>query len=275
MLTFKFFLLQEKIFNVNKDVDYIWKKYFVPFISKLKKYSDYNEIMTLDKGKSFSSVELPSKDAKKAHKINPITINIYSGDLKGSGPVYVPTMNIINIDFMNLIHFANSKEEYIKEIEKILHSSKQIKSSIAHEISHWLDDSLHNKWLSKQSQSLSSQAEIAATTSHPKTQAWMIKKMRGKAKLTPLSTMEIEGNIHTVAELKRHYTSKEWDKISFDDVVNETKLWSLIRDKAMHLELSFTDEQSTEKILKKYYKKFKQLMMKRMAREGLLGKKMR
>ena len=260
-MKFKQYLLLEKTYAIGADVDLIYKKYFKKIINTfnkkdieifrnlLKKYYKNGEWYF---GKMLSA-NLKSKVAKKANILNPV--NIYLGVTKDSSN-YTPEKKMINISLnknaVDIIAKENMKqfkanldndtwERFNNEL-----SPSAIKSTIYHELSHWLNDTLHNQNITKR---------IVKTK-----ELKSIKPLQRFNKID-FSDFELDAQIHALKQLKRDY-KKEWDNLSWKDIAQKKPFFDVWFD-----ELRSATPQVQNKI--------HQLMIKRLNRENLLGKKMR
>ena len=249
MIRFKQYLL-EKTFRLGKDVDYIYDTFFKGFVKAINSGhwdgSIPNKI-------HINSQELSSNDAKKAHAINPITIH----RAFGHGNAYQPIKHIITLDVnsnaldvfsnygvngnlekaKNLV--GNRGELWLDDI-----SEKRIKGTIYHELSHWLDDTFHNNHLLRM-----------VKKAHEDSSA-----VNQGGKTSTSSKYEINAQIHAIKEMKRHFKKSEWDAMTWDDLVAK----SAALDTMSNLNKEAND-----------YKHWRKELLKRMAREKLLGKNMK
>ncbi len=81
----------EKTFPTAKDVDYIFKIYYADMFRQVKNGNWDGKFQE----EYFSSTDLPSALAKKASKINPVTIRVAVFNKKGNS--YSPTNKAISI----------------------------------------------------------------------------------------------------------------------------------------------------------------------------------
>jgi hypothetical protein len=219
-MKFKQFLL-EKTFNINKDVDYIWDNYYKKFVNNIM--NDPDAFVQDWDGKpivwaQFPSSKLPSKSAKKATEINPINIQI---GLLLSGNMYKPLQHFITLSpsmgALNAIKqqgYESIKKRYPRITREFV--PDHIKSSTYHELSHWLNDSLHNKNISNRllgkNPSESDHEEISKHASDT------IKKIKQKFGDPNASDYELDAQIHGFKQLYRKH-KKEWDNMSFIDML--------------------------------------------------------
>ena len=245
------YILSEKTFDIRLDVDYIWEKGFVPWFSLykrnpeqiFKKYNPPNNDVYLN----ISSKDLPSDIAKEAHKKKPIEIRL--GYFKTNS--YLPTENKLNLTFnaeaieilgtSGLLNLRNAKKEY-PMIGKVF-ELPIIKGTVAHELSHWMDDALHNEVLKKE-------IEKRMKNSYPD----------DDIQFKAASRHEIDACIHSLIELKRTIKPEIWDKLSFEQLLEKNPILKFIVEKIK------TDKNIYNPWIKKFFG--------RLSREGLLGKNM-
>lgn len=260
--------LSEKLIKINsKDLEALYKpiKSLSELTLKCLKSRDQADIDKLsylfrdvkeNEGlvlKKFSSSILTSKKAVLSHKLNPIDIFIGVFDRN-----YYDTKSHRIVVGMN----KEALEQIIKgpeTIQKILSGPKgkhfqiemqkhKIQSSMSHEITHWIDDTLHNFHITK----LANKAgEIHHTTGDVEKAASLMRKGEKDVYLTDY---EINAAIHSIKIYKKKH-SKIWDKLTFEDL----------------MALAPSENVSDSHLGKEWRVKIK----KRMARERLLGKKMR
>lgn len=272
----KRYLLLEKTFNISKDVDYIYKRCFASMMKEIKKHSDFSEdditkLLNGKHGKFFRDVlsysdstldtidssELPSKQAQEAHWANHANIRCgVFADANYYKPLK-PGYCMIQIS-INPTAFAlalNGKETIEKNVPPNLLSQfyndlepARIKVSISHEISHWLNDTFHNFHISKL-------LKIAKELSKPE----MVKLHKKDVNMTHF---EIDAQIHGIKQLKKSHR-KDWDNMNLKDVFH------------LYTSLNYMAKQILGNYGKDVFNVWQKLLMKRMAREKLLGKNMR
>ena len=251
-------LLLEATFDLDEQVDYIWDKYFAEHSRNI--LANHTPSRTL-KIISFESINLPpSKAINAANKINPVHIVI--NDMHGDS-AYFPYDSKISLSFNgnaynficqhgnldNAITFLKAAFQP-KQARNLINefTETRVKGSIYHELSHWLDDTLHNSHL----KNMLGKAKVAEPN---KRHSIMTQNQPGVA----LTTFEINAQVHNVKQLKRNH-GDEWDKLSFDDmIVLNPSLYTI-----------YTNAKALG-----YDKKWKNILVKRMYREDLLGKNMR
>ena len=242
--------LLEKTFSIGADVDFLYKKFFMKHIKNFNSKNGFQKFIdglpknNLSKPICFgeiSSDKLKSKQCKKAYSMNPVIINagIYS-----SGNFYNMQTKIIqlslNLSALNLIkgYITFNKDDFMGEIgtagTRVLNefSEGSIKGSIYHELSHWLDDTLHNEHLIKS-----------------------LKRVTGNVNL---STFEKDAQIHSIKQLKRSIGKKNWETTTWIDIIEKKPSFHVLFQQLNTL---------PKKIVNDYMKS----MLKRLKRENLLG----
>jgi len=269
-MKFKKYLLLEKTYEIRKDVELLYNKAY----KKLYKIFKENELEDIpEKLKKIiknpysttllytDSSILKSPQAKLAHDINPITIDL---GIYSDGNFYRPASIVglsrsnakgeiqisANASVMSIM--LKGKVSTISQKELVRFSNAltpdRIKLSISHELSHWLTDTLHNNVLSN---IFLKAAEL--------TKLDMVKLGKKDVNMTHF---EIDGQIHGIKQLK--YNNKDiWDDISLLDLFN-----------------MYTSLYTIAKQMNNYYGQdvldiWQKSLIKRMAREKLLGKNMR
>jgi len=245
-------ILDEAIYENELNITFLARNFGYPAIKNffenqkkhLESYRKTGKII-LD---TLESSELPSDLGKLAHSQNPITFTI--GIEKNQNSFYDKSKKQIHIQilsFENMDKFAITGETFddfyhtdYENAKKIIYGD--IKNSFAHELAHWLDDSLHNNAVTNFIQTVKNKytSEFAANN-----------------KLLA-SYIEVQGYVHDVAEFKKSMSEDEWNKLTFGDLFRLTSLddaANLLRDTQL--------------------KAWKRKIMKRLARENLIGNNMK
>ncbi len=240
-------LLNERLTNVDDDVNLLYVKYFEYDVNELERTGRITDTMFLQT--EINTAILKSEDCVKANKTNSCIIKINTGS---NG--YQPSSRIITIGVnSNAINFIkNDAKGSIKLAVNMLtdvnqqnslsreFNEEKIKGSIHHELAHWIDDTLNNQHINKR---LNKAMEVGT------------KDLGG----IPVNAtkMEIQGQIHNIKQLHNKY-SNFWNTLTFDEMI------------------SFSPPLSTIfKGLKGDIKtKWIRNLKTRMHREGLLGKLM-
>jgi len=214
------------------------------------------------------SEELPSKQAKEASKANPVVISC--GIFRG-GNYYRPkeefiaqgykapgggemdrgwislslhggALGIIMSNSMNQLP-ASQLKAFMNEF-----TDSRIKATIAHEISHWMNDTFHNFHITKD-------LRIARELNKPE-------YMKLHKKDVNMTHFEIDAQIHGIKQLKMQYR-KRWDEFTLKDVY------------FFYNSLRYMGGQIYANYGKQIGDIWQKLLVKRMVREKLLGKNMK
>ena len=247
--------LTEATFDLDRQVDFIWDNYF-------KEYSE--SILSGGKPslkpKQILSSDLPSNDViDKANEMNQVFISLHN--MKGNS--YVPSKRLINLNFNEqALGFVNDqggldaaskllKDNGQEKKSKLLRqefTEERVKGTIHHELSHWLDDTIHNRHISKRLDKANAQELNKGNVT--------VKQGQPDVALT---NFERDAQIHSIKELKRKYPEK-WDTLTFEQMI----------DLNPSLELIYTEGKK-----RGWYDKWAKMIKRRMHREGLLGKNMK
>lgn len=255
-----------------KDLQAVWKQHGT--LSRDQLQTKFAEAMgrhaTLGNQyrviKSFKSSQLKSEAAKAAHEINPIQIDVYNILPQGVSNSYNMMTKKIVIGLPAGVWEAmtfrlSSVPQY--QLAMLMNETSDIRllTTIRHELTHWLDDSLHNQHLNaKFSRFLDDREKIVKADADIKTTEDAInasfKKHITKGEndiyLTPI---EITPFVNQIAELKRRIGDKKYDKLTWAQMM--------------------TYMPSLDNLNRQYGAKFRKLIFSRMAREGLLTKNLR
>ena len=254
--------LNEKLLEVDDDVDRIYDKYFKEIIDDIqnKEYENRNQFLNhIDRMKAKVSLDTLIKEGT-IQSPELITLNdrhkgvMFTFNYRDKGGYYNPSKRTvdISIDKMFARVFINSdynmddivemtgRPETRLYLENIL-TAKRIKGTIHHEIAHLYDDVNHNKHIDR----------------------WLYDRAKNKhnevERPTNLTPFEIEGIIHTISQFKKDMN--DWNTLTFEEVIE--RIPSL-----MGIKHEYANNQRA-------WEKWKKLVLKRMAREGLLGDNMR
>jgi len=258
----------EKTFNIDDDVDYVYDKLFKDDVEGVKKWLETDEVYHLKSSdlrmEQVSSSEFTSPDCVKAHNINPIT---FDNDLLNLN-VYTPgeqsinaTINMNAVGLLTQIYKLDSPYSVKRTAREMISNDDQfrlfineftstkVKSTIYHELSHWLDDTLNN-------QHINSMLKKASKARSKKAGDDVILQGRNHVGMTDY---EVNAQIHSIKQMKRDVPAGVWDRLSFDQMLDFT-----IASKNIDLALSPKDRSQWRKHI-----------LSRMHREGLLGDSMR
>ena len=134
-------------------------------------------------------------------------------------------------------------------------------STIRHELTHWLDDSLHNQHLNKKFSRFNAdlqkikQADGDIVSTRNAVDASYKKHVTKGEEDIYLTPLEITPFVNQIQELKRRIGDKKYDKLTWADIM--------------------TYMPSLDGLNRRYGAKFRKLMFTRMARENLLTKNLR
>lgn len=247
-------LLQESLFDIDSDVNLLYDKYFKDDIDVITATGVVNSNM-FEKHKLDTSI-LESSFGKEAHIKNPceIWINYASNFYSPLRRVISLSVNQKALEFLKDVNIGtgdvgvykldlasntlNGTQRKRFENEFTEH---KIKGSINHELIHWLDETLHNKSISKL---LSKASEVGMDT-----------YLKGKDVNT--TKVEIQGQMGNIKQLKNKYL-ENWDYLTFQDLMNMSVTLGIVYE---NLEGKDRDEWVRD-------------LKTRMHREGLLGKNM-
>ncbi len=247
--------LAEKTFNIGKDVDYIYNRAFKSHIDRFNKTGKLPDVGTYDQ---FSSKLLKSKTAQQANKSKPIIINC--GIFK-KGSYYSTLENIMFISLnLNAIQAYRDRWQFspndTKSIENEI-TEVRVKATTYHELSHWLSDTLHNFYI----YDLMTRAYNMSHQDVPEVMDKIENLVNLGKKERNITHYEIDAQIHALKQLKRTL-KKEWDSLNIIDLFYK---YSSLRNIG----------RSLYKMDKKLYTTWIKDLIKRMNREGILGKSMR
>ena len=256
-------VIVEGVLDLDEQVDYIWDNYFEEVHEKIVGGEPDISYTIYRARKEFPSTDLPSSvEVDKANEVNPVVIIVNQLDEESyydwKEKVIHLNFNIHAIDYIES-NFRNYKDATSPEnrnprtnrIKGDL-SRHRVKGTIHHELSHWVRDSLHNRYLKALTtkahrQRLSGKHEKALRT-----------LKTGKDDVA-MSSYEIDAQIHSIIQAKREHRGI-WDNLTFDEMTDLNQSLYFIARKARR---------------EGWYDQWKRLLLTRMSRENLLGRKMR
>lgn len=203
---------------------------------------------------TISSGQLKSKICREAHAINPITFYIYFAAMEGN--LYDATKGYVSIgipesvlrpmlgrlDVLDGLHISLIRNEI---------SDVRVKSTIRHEMSHWLDDSLHNRHI----RNISLVSSEIFKTNPDKARAYFKKTISQGQDDVYMGGIEVTALVNQIDELRRRLKKSEWDKLTWYDVIMAIP--------------------SLQTLNASLGAKWRQKMFSRLARENLIGKNFR
>lgn len=252
---FNVYSLKEKLHDIRQDVDFIYNNSFKELVDdiandQLRDIEDYCLSNSTDI-RIFKSSQLKTKDCRKANEITPISIycGIYDSSFYSFGKEKEIKISI-NSDaldyFINKINIPNTKSFFRRLKNQV--NENRMKASIAHELTHWIDDSIYKLFYN-----------IVGDEIDPSKRDELLSFRSG---LMDTTYYEIQAQIHGVQEIKNSYSIEEWNKLSVNDLF---ELYPPLADVIDKVYRSFNKE-----IAHSWIKAF----LKRLNREHLLGKNM-
>lgn len=251
--------LKEATFDLSSDVDNLYAILFKDIVDAI--HADQYDFNQLKEKTIYTSV-LQSPIAKEAHELNPMRITFHTG-----ANLYISDENSIEISMSgNAIDLISTYGTLSNTLKQLSHGDRQrlindisaprVKGSIYHELSHWVDDTMHNKHITNRQNYVRDMP-----ISYNKQQSHMDQYQGHRF----LSNYEINAQIHSMVAMKNHLPPKIWDQLTFDNMVNRNP-------SMMHIRTILQDLAVDDASL---YKQWKQTILKRMHREDILGNNMR
>lgn len=255
MQTFKTYLTESLVNIDSRDVNLLYKplESIVKELNAMMKTSDRSYQRSLghtlyDKYKKytlkenhwkFSSSQLKTPICKKAHEILPV--DIFSGIIQTA--MYVPSKKEIFVGVSNnAFNYSCLQLDALPQSQKSMMLSEfteiRIKSTIQHELVHWIDDAMNNQHMSKRS---GDHEQFA-------------KHILGGKSHVGLGTIEVQAQVHQINLIRKRVGQVKWDNMSWDKLLD---YHSALR--------------SLDNLLGAEWRK---IIKHRMAREGILGKNM-
>ena len=258
--------LTEKMQPVSKDVDYIFNTYYADLFKAIASGHGALELSLGADDKVISSEELPSARAKKAHALNPIKIRLsMRGDKRGNaynpveGEMFispsVEAMTILKNTYGSIESAVDLVPDHQKAQLRNEYNGVKIRTSMAHELSHWMNDTFHNRHI----RNLLQKGRVARDTEGYHKVDKIIKKGQPD---TYMTDYEIDAQIHQIRELRRRLRGR-WNTLSFEQMVGFDNSLSGTYNRIKNMSSTGVE-----------LKQWKKMLLKRMAREGLLGKRM-
>lgn len=273
-------LISEAIFDLDDDVDYIFEKsglreFFENFDKGLKPYEKEIYFRENTLIGFIDSNELKSEKAVAANSVNPI--KIYCGFFPTSSN-YNPFSKEIFIT-LNTEAFSMFYQDEVDQIHPMFRKTfyaqfkpTKIKSTIYHELSHWVRDSLHGKHIEK----ILSKVKKFSQKGFDNTKVNKIKSL-GLPDVH-MTNLEIDALVHNVKQYKRDIPKEEWDSMSFKDLIEEIPILIGIYNKIIKKWRNYRDNaiiKGDKNIKDEWQKDWIKLIVKRLDKEGLLGKNMK
>lgn len=253
-------MLNEELVKINKsDIDLIFSP-LKPILESLSKLTGYIGQDNVDKSIKdlmsqlsktllrnsgpidiIDSSKLTSPHCRKAHAINPIKIYVYSN----GGYVYLPSKNAIRIGFSNQsLEALSFSDELSVDLQRQLKSEftpLRIQSTIVHELTHWIDDSLNNLHMSKVSKNNPSTFSDYLKSNNPDIN---------------LGHIEINAVVNQIAQIKKQVGKSKWNVMTWKDLID------------LHPSLNNLNNST-------HSKEWRKRVFQRLARENLIGNNMK
>lgn len=273
--------LEESTFNLDIDVDDLYRKSGLDRLNGVLSREDPVEIRqafspVID-GKIWlrvGSESLRSRIAKRAHKENPISI--FLGVDRG-GSFYRPSdrevQATVNLSALGLVKDAlrsmpDDPSSYLKSIvgsqyERFCKEfdASNVKGTISHELSHWVSDSLHGRNISNV---LSGGIRRITAAAEKGDVLGVEDSIRGKFPSMTQHPLELNAQVHAIKTIKREIGQRKFDNLTWADLFRLKP--SLIGNLRISPSKFLSSGQYSEMIRR---------FVKRLDREGLLGKRMR
>jgi len=187
--------------------------------------------------KQLDSSIFKSPPLTTAHKINPVNIYV--------GYTYSPHYNVHEKAIVVGIRLSSLEDNAAWKLSDLAgwYTMAKMRSDVVHEITHWLDDSFHKKFITK---AFSGERFVA-------------KYFKKGQKVYLDEPFEVNSIVNGISDMKKlvevKFGKQIWDTLSWDDFLGMDPMLA-------NLDIA-------------YGAKFRKILRKRMAREKLLGKKMR
>ena len=253
------FRINESLFSIESDIDMIVErsgmgKFYEDIARGERPYYDEmvgnGEIVFL----IMESSELRSADAVRAHSVNPvhILIGFPKGDVQSQ---YSPLDRFVLVSPNRKLFRALYLDDRsnLDSVERKIYDKEfrieRFRQTLAHELSHWISDSLYGSHI----KGLIDRANKLGRADYMKLRKHDVN----------MTYFEIDALVHGIKELRRGYTLEEWDALTFGDLMGLYSSMGVIESR---LRENYGEEVSLI---------WQRSMVKRMDREGLLGRGMR
>jgi len=211
--------LTEKTFAIDKDVELLYDKSGIEDLFKAINRGDEDYVYSFlnsryDKSsgetiffKSTSAI-LKNRNSKQAHKVNPVDIRIgsffYGSYYDINKKVIQVSIHSSALDMImkNRLDFGAMKFQLGVMFDRFKSefSPASFKGTIAHELTHWIDDSLHNEFITKRVNKAKEKGE----------------QIKGNLADVNHSNFEVNSQIHAMKSIRKGMKKKEFDKINWE-----------------------------------------------------------
>lgn len=273
----KLITLREGVLDFEKDVDSIYNAFFHPIVEKLQRgeMSETEFAWAINQEVSMSSSEmvdrriLQSTILVQAARAIPVEFKFHTSGLPATGRydtknkiIYFTFAQDYVMDLLGIINFdltsSDSWSQRVKDEVTRFVQGESTKETIRHELTHWVDDVRSNGALSNQI----ARAKVPRGEEPTKDNIKAFNKLTGGHQNKNLGPAEINAIVNGIAEIRTKTLSSVWDDLTFDQLIDNSQ--------ALYAVASFIQSEQPDE-----YQKWRNLVIKRMARENLLGKKMR
>lgn len=269
--------LCEGTLNFEKDVENIFNVFFRPIIIKLakKEITETEFAWEINTEVELSSEEMIERGVIQSQllintaKVIPVTFKFHTPNLSAIGRYDTNTKTLfftfaqenvlslldeINFDF----NFQGDLPDHTRNELERFYRGESVKEMINHELTHWVDDARSGGALSSQI----ARARVPKGQEPTKSNIKAYNLVSGGHDNKNLGPAEINAIVNGIAEIRNKTLKSAWDNITFDQLIDNSQALSAVKH---HLEHEYPHE----------YQKWRNLIIKRMARENLLGRNMR
>lgn len=204
--------------------------------------------------KTIRSSVLKSNTAKTAHEVNPVSIYVWLVCDPRSGNFYFPEGKAIHVGldynvYEAMMNIQNIPLHQLAQLRNEVSDLKH-KSTIRHELTHWIDDSMHNFYIKKGlAATMGLMRDGKQTPESLKVYKHAVAHGEDDVYNSPV---EINAMVNQIAEYKRRVGQKKYDSITWKDLM-----------------ISLPSLNRLNSIWGAYWRR---KMFTRMSRENLIGK---
>ena len=256
--------LAEATFNLDRDVTHIYEKSGLKDVVEAVRSKDKRKMEDVfsrflrNRNMPFfwmPSSKLRSRVAQQASKVSPVKVEV---GLFSSGSYYSPAADVVRISLNDSAVHALKAGHFIPDVVIQMlggqakafwseFSAEAIKGTIYHELAHWADDVLHGRFIAKglkRAQEKGTGREAGF----------------GRYAKVTHTPMEFNAQVHSLKAMRKQIGKQAFDRMSWIEMfTRKSSLASNFR--------GYRDEAEYEVAMKRF--------VKRLHREGLLGKKLK
>lgn len=248
-------ILKESVLDISEDVKKIYRRYMA---NDLQTLLQHGPTKLRPKTLNPETVEklLVSPSTKEAFSKNPVTIVFYERE-----PMYVAGSSTLYLNFDD--DFIRHLSDYgsLTDVKQQVSSGKYVhlkqaatqettEAIISHEMSHWVRDSLGNKFIRHAASKFADRGGSESKKA--------VKKWNGGYNDPYLSNAEIDGQVHELLPIYAKY-KEHWEELTWNELMY----------------LSTALHKRNQKLSPEDKQIWKKKMKMRMQREGILGSNMR